>query len=230
MNLQFKSLSYLLILGFSGWFGTALLAQPESGLNTDASPDTVTPGAATGVQPAKPVQAKPAPQQQPAPVIESAQRTPIETVRPVPLRSNHQPRPAKATRRQPEAPSRTAEIPASTDEARITRISQEGIAKEIPDFYQDLIPGYERKPVELLHDENEPAPQTNEVEIPDPDQNSTPEEDPEESDGRSILDRISTWLGKFDMSQGVVNTLLLILIVVVFVLYRMRGGRNRRNF
>ncbi|MCB1172926.1 MAG: hypothetical protein KDK39_05150 [Leptospiraceae bacterium] len=99
-----------------------------------------------------------------------------------------------------------------------------GFERQIPDFYKASIPGYtfDTLKAEVLH--SDAAVETPEQTTSEPDQNETVKTDT----GPGAMDRILGWFEGFSISQGMINALLLVLIVLVFVFYRLRGGTRRR--
>lgn len=96
------------------------------------------------------------------------------------------------------------------------------VISQIPDFQEALIPGFKFDTFSISQPQENTTDNTVEKAQNVASGNKKPE------DSLSIVDRVSIWLGDFSISQGIINTFILIFIIVIFTIYRMKGGSNRR--
>lgn len=138
-----------------------------------------------------------------------------ETIRPDPEPA---PRPRRETEPRPQAPVQPVQT------APVGNL--DGMVDTMPLLENQVLPGYEARAVEdppHLSDEGNDIESAGTPDEQEPDTDATDSGD----DGRSVLDWWDDTISNMNMNTQVVNVVALILLVIVFVVYRLRSGSRR---
>lgn len=151
----------------------------------------------------------------PAPAPTPAPATPPATKPTQQNQTRNQPeRPAPRRQNPPTAP-RPAAAPAAPTPERNTPV---GVLDELPDLDFGFLPGYD----ELARESVDVGARAAEESAPEEETNETEDAAPQ---GPGFFDRLWEKLGA---DRTYLNLLFVVGIVILFVLYRLRGGRARR--
>lgn len=177
---------------------TTLLAAP---LYAQTDPAPVSPAPAPAPAPT------PAPATPPATKPTQQNQTRNQPERPAPRRQNPPTAPRPAAAPAPAAPAPAPE-----------RNTPVGVLDELPDLDFGFLPGYD----ELARESVDVGARAAEESAPEAESNETEDAAPQ---GPGFFDRLWEKLGA---DRTYLNLLFVVGIVILFVLYRLRGGRARR--
>ncbi|MCB1316959.1 MAG: hypothetical protein KDK27_13435, partial [Leptospiraceae bacterium] len=138
-----------------------------------------------------------------------------ETTRPDPEPAPRQQRETEPRPQAPVQPVQTAPVG-----------NLDGMVDTMPLLENQVLPGYEARAVEdppHLTDEGSDIESADTPDEQEPDTDATDSGD----DGRSVLDWWDDTISNMNMNSQVVNVVALILLVIVFVVYRLRSGSRR---